>query len=407
MKGRVGRLATAAAVLVLIGAACDKSDPPQPPAQSRLDVAPGGRGDCSRANPCGDLDAAIARAGSGSEIVMAAGSYPRQSLTRRPMQKLDRNMVIRAAPDTVVTVASLRIATPHITLRDIRVEGDVVTDKDAEAHHLRLEKLKVRNGTVFFNNADHSAIVESEISEGVNRDGINVKDGSDDVLLEGNFVHDMRADRATNERGVHVDCLQVFNASRVTIRSNRFLNCSQRAVLVQTTADIDTKQISISNNVFGPCLDSCQNAETPFQATGEIDSRSQDRDFKAKARDYRIVNNVIEGYAFVEPVKGLVFRNNILRRFFHPNPRHLVCNTAQEGHNLVAERGACSALSPTDRLGWPLFVDLNGSAEPRISPSNTVDLGFADRSTAPARDYFGSVRCGPPDVGAHEQGCGV
>jgi hypothetical protein len=365
-----------------------------------LYVAPGAGGDCSSTRPCGSIDAAFAKVVAGDHIQLAAGTYPRQVIaSNRPNSaSFSQNVVVRPAPGARVVVKGIEVQVAHLTLRDLHVEGDrVTTVAYLSPHYFRVERLKLRNSSINLNNTDNSAVIGTEISGGMNRDGLTIKDGTDRATIEGTFIHDMAHD---GHSPVHVDCVQIFNATNIVLRKNRFTRCSQRAIIVQTETSnghVPARNISIYNNVFQPCNQApCQNVDTPFQATGHWDWAS----------NYRIVNNVIEGFAFVEASPGLVFKNNILRRFFHPETAKTICGKAYESHNLVAEFGRCTKLASTDRMGWPTFAQPRYTADPRLTPEYTTKFAFAEGSVAPPTDYYGHPRCGTTDVGADELGCG-
>jgi hypothetical protein len=359
-------------------------------------VKPGGTGDCTSTRPCGSIDAAFAKATAGDHIQLAAGTYPKQTIIHRNKPAgFTQNVVVRPASGARVVVKGVDLQVPRVTLRDFEIEGGRIwTAAWAYPYYTRVERMKLRNSSIYLNNADNGAVVGSEIWGGMNKDGINIKDGSNNVLVEGNHVHDMAHDGSS---GVHVDCLQIFNATNITVRKNRLARCSQSALLVQTRTgggEAPTKNIHVYNNVLQTCRDApCQNRDTALQAVGH----------SSYASNYRITNNVIEGWAFAEPVPSMVFRNNLLRRFFHRTKA--LCGTSYEAHNLVAELGICSRVSSTDRIGWPTFAQPRYTADPKVTPEHTTKLAFADTAVAPPTDYYGSPRCGTRDVGADELGC--
>lgn len=413
MRAPVHLLATAVPALVtlLIAAACSAGSPataesaprPATPGVERV-ASPDGDGDaCTAAAPC-SVEAAMAASGSGDAVLLEPGDYRDLLLaTTGADAGFDDNVVVTSA--TPGDPARLRGTTvirgSHVTLRGAEVRGTLRTDAEHPVAHLVLEDLDVVNGTVFLNGVRDAVLRDSTFRDGVNRDAINVKDGSSEVLLEGNVVDGYVWDPEAGGAEVHIDCVQAFGVHGLVLRGNQFRDCSQRALILQVAGTADTVDVTIENNYFGPCTsEPCQNVETPFQATGEVNAEAISSSNGSTGRDYRIVNNTIHGYAFVEPVPGLVFANNIIERFFNTEGR-LACGVEGERHNLVAELAQCADLGPGSRLGQPQFLGQSWE----LSPDNGVDLGFADASLAPDTDALGRRPCGARDVGALEVGC--
>jgi hypothetical protein len=410
----------ALALLALLGltAACGDDDgtpetapvteaPQQERRPALLVVDPAGTGeDCTAVDPCAEVSRAAELAQPGDTIALEPGEYPARVYVGPADEDAE---AIEGGFDVVTSGGEVRLAdvvvrAHDVVLQGITVTGAVRTLADDEVRGLELRDSVIDGGVVLFNGVRGGVVADNEFEDGLNSDALNIKDGSEDIEVVGNVFHDYRHDPEARNAEIHVDCIQVFGATDVRIVGNRFDNCSQRAIMIQVApgSPLATRDIVVENNVIGGCDpdELCQTANVPFQATGAIEG-------SAPGEGYRIVNNLIDGFAFIEPVPGLVFANNVLDRYFHTDSDVTVCDgdTDGVGNNLVGEQTGCPALPPDDRLGVMRFVTspFRSFDAPDVEDPDTY--GFADADVAPPGDILGREACGPRDVGPYEFGC--
>ncbi|WP_162940169.1 right-handed parallel beta-helix repeat-containing protein [Gryllotalpicola protaetiae] len=213
-------------------------------------VAPDGSGNaCTLTKPC-DLATAVARAAPGSTIRLAGGTYPTTRLAADGAPRLDgadRNATVEPEPGATPVFGALTTEAPHLTWTGITVTVQWYLNGGAVGNVV--DDVKVDGGGLFVRSSDIT-VKDSEFMNGSSIDGIQVG-LSNNVLIEGNSVHDYNQDKNDN---IHADCIQVFDSSNVTIRGNRLKNCYNTGLIISVGAGKGIHTLTVESNFIQGCI---------------------------------------------------------------------------------------------------------------------------------------------------------
>lgn len=259
-----------------------------------LFVAPGADGDCSRADPCGTLDAGLAAASPGKTVRLAGGDY-REQLLRSGSSHDGAPVRLVADPADPARIGRLLLEARNVEIVGVTVRGEVRVRK--QAADVTLTDLDVV-GIVDIE-ADRTVLQGSRVVAQPDRDAINVRSGPSGVRLIGNVVGP--GSRSPGSPA-HVDCLQVSAATDLLIEGNTMFRCPAQTILIKADRGPIT-DVVVRDNVLQGCL-----------------SRTQDCDgFKTlqirtaqEMRDIVVEGNTIDGAVVFDKMPGLVIERNLM-----------------------------------------------------------------------------------------------
>ncbi|GAA4183211.1 hypothetical protein GCM10022288_02240 [Gryllotalpicola kribbensis] len=271
----------------------------QPAGGAVSHAAPHGSGTaCTAARPC-DVPTAVARATPGSTIRLAGGTYPTTRLPAGSAPHLDdakRNATIEPEPGAAPVFGAITSEAPHLTWTGVTVK--VQWYLNAGATGTVLDAVRLDGGGLFVRSFDIT-VKDSEFTGGSSIDGIQVG-LSNNVLIEGNSVHDYNQDKNDN---IHADCVQVFDSSNVTIRGNRLKNCYNTGLIISVGAGKGIHHLTVESNFIQGCI-----VITPHCGGGSSAALQE-----KSATDLVVRNNTFaNGSVRLVQTPGLVFDRNIV-----------------------------------------------------------------------------------------------
>ncbi len=228
-------------------------------------------------------------------------------------------------------------------------------------------------------------------------EGIDVKDGSHDILIKGNYVHDM------NRLCLYVDAWDspTYN---VTLDGNRAHNCFRYGIALASERGGELYNVQVVNNIL------YQNVRTGIVIA------DWDSGYPHPIHDITIVNNTTYdngdaawggGIDVLEPtVQGITIRNNIVSQnsFFTILAENVPASALTVDHNLIdGFRNQTGELKGTDYVeAAPRFVDAAAANFHLLADSPAIDQGAS--TGAPDHDIDGAARPGNGlwDIGAYE-----
>jgi hypothetical protein len=380
----------------------------------------------SLATPWCSLSRAVAAAPSGATVLVRAGTYGELSATGGARSG---TVLFRAAPGEAVSVEGL----------DLESTG-----------FLRFEGFRLR-GQVSLSGVHDVGVVGNDISP----EGVMVR-GSRDVLVEGNFIHDVRRDGGCpsapsvgNGYAVWLNEMGDVRSVRVTIRGNRIAGVPNDAIQTGSTDDL----LIEGNDVSGVDAVSCGDHSDVLQIVEGrriVVRANRFRDsvhgFMVNGHgstfrgDLRFENNLIHGISGsfgmnLYNVDGLALVNNtvwdtalgVRLRDTSENPtvmRVSVRNNLLNKYSSECDSTGCVSYQdynliasgdrkgPHDITGNPTFVDAAAGNYDLAPGSRGLDAGAP--ADAPAHDRLGRPRWDDPaapnvggasyyDMGAHER----
>jgi hypothetical protein len=377
------RVATAAVAVVALGAVsgCGSSaadvDPGQP-----IYLSAGGDDSsaCSEADPCKSFSRAYRAASPGQSVLVAAGTYPEQTLTGGDEKLGTERVVFRPAEGANVRLESLEVDGPRVELRGFTV-GTVTTLADAEDVVLR--DLTIRGG-FFILSSRRVSVVGGSVGPGVDyHPMIASADRSTtpprDIVVDGVLFHDWTRTKPE----VHTECLQIGAGDGITVRNSRFRNCHVMDLHVTHFGDApETRNVTIENNFFSAAGDG------GFYA------------IQANAFENLLVRN----NSLAQPVKIFTGPGQ------GPNVNVRVIGNVGPNAAWGCERGVIyrynvwdgAKCHATDRDAPTGFVDA-AAGDFHLRPGSAA-IGRGDPAAHPARDIDGDPRPSgaAPDAGADE-----
>jgi hypothetical protein len=363
-------------------------------------VAIGGRGtSCTVSAPCGSIGQAFSKASAGDTILVGTGTYPSQLIQATAASaSFASNVVVKPVPGASPKLVGIVDYAPHLTIAGLSVDAsaagacaDCGVYFGRSASSSQLIGSTLTNATVTLN-ANNSAVIGTQIGPSVNHDGIDVADGASGVLITRNFIHDLLVGYP-NPQTVHVDCLQIYDSSNITVSQNRISNCTARALIFSPGQGWGVRNVTVTNNFIRGCV------TQPCQGAGYVvDARDNPTVWSLTNFSF-VSNTVVDGSTLIaDNNPGEVIRDNIIGYLGN-------CMTTED-HNLIAayNLGLCkqpSFINPTSRLA-PLPQFANQSADDLHLTQAYPDLRFASPVGQPAADFDGVSRCQPSYVGAFD-----
>lgn len=209
-------------------------------------VSPTGTGSsCSTSSPC-LLPTAVSAATGGETVVLAGGSYGDVTVRGGSATAL-RRLTITGAPGAVPVFGRLETYSPYITWRSVTATIEMYLYPAAVG--TTVDKVTLDGAGLFIRSRDIT-VSSSTFHGGRSIDGIQIGRASD-VLLVGNDIHDYTQDGTS---GYHADCIQMFDSSRITIRSNKLRNCYNSAVIFSPGAGTGVSNVLLEANFIQGCL---------------------------------------------------------------------------------------------------------------------------------------------------------
>jgi len=207
------------------------------------------------ATACATLTAAYGLASAGDTIDVKAGQYPGGDL---PARSLGSSVVtIAAAPgESVMVTGTLSIHASYVTVSRLDLAqaysiyqgASFVTMENDTAPHAFIDgtNVTVSGGEIGPNDACTTGL----------EDGIQIWPHSRHTLIEGVTIHDQsdEGDQCADspqQRGVHMDCIQLYAANDVTIANDTFYNCAEDSVEANP-GPFDN--VTIENTMNGPVV---------------------------------------------------------------------------------------------------------------------------------------------------------
>ncbi len=330
------------------------------PSQGKLSAAgalaagPKGSGSaCSTQSPC-SLETALGKAREGSVITLADGEYGSMDLTGGSnLKNLASNVLVGPAKGATPTFDRLTIEVPSVTWRGITVTGVMFVNKPAV--DTRLENIHV-SGTGLFLRSQHVTVTDSLFEGGSSVDGIQVG-GASDVLIQNNEVRDYDQNK---NNGLHADCVQIFDSTKVTLRANKLSNCYNAGIILSSGKGTGMKDILIESNFVQSCIVKTSDCEGGSAA----DLRY------AKTTNLVVRNNSFSGGSVrVDPLPGLVFDRNIVA---------YLADCASPMTNSIVEKWNAKSCTKPDAVGSAG----NRTGDVEYVDEQAGDLHLADPASA-------------------------
>src|SRR5262249_41097226 len=192
--------------------------------RATLWVAPNGSdgAGCTHATPCRSFDAAFAAAPPGARVVVAAGSYPPQTVNATG--RSGAPVVFAPAPGAKVTIADeLNVYASHVEFDDMTVSDWYVRDR---ASDLTFRRMKVQ--VFFIRSASNVRVIGGSVGGIDSGDAATIgstyrsRVPSRNIVLDGVSFHDITR---KNLPGGHVQCLFVQSVDGLVIRNSTFRHC--------------------------------------------------------------------------------------------------------------------------------------------------------------------------------------
>jgi hypothetical protein len=385
---------------LLVAAACSALLPalsPAGPARSTGPAAPQQTFDVATE---AQFNAALALAQPGDTIRLADGNWPALEVTNR---SFSGTVTITGFPSRGATLGGTFtvVGSRNITLTRVTVDGGGVFF-DADTTDVAVTDSELTNCAGMCVQMGRKDIPgpDDQFTTRVTISGNAFHDSSDHFV--GQVGNDIRIERNTFDRVKRAGCgakncpelVRIRGGGPWTLVRNRFGEAEQKGPQVRVWPGFRPAihDVMIASNIF-------DSLTVPGQAGVDIEGSAIGRD-EARPLRVSVVNNTIfvdtnsVGLAdsWEREVPGRpppIVANNIFR---NSGAKH--CNRGRFFSNLAQRmRGSCSGIVPGDAK-----LD----AEFRPTSDSLLVIDKADPAYAPATDYFGLPRIGPPDRGAIE-----
>jgi chitodextrinase len=213
---------------------------------------------CTQSAPCKSFDRAYHVAGPGDVVIVAAGTYPGQTLTadgsKAPTASI-ANVVFQPASGASVSVSGeLRVEGSHVEFHDMSF-GDWYAGinsniaQSSQTAHLGFYNVTAKS---FYDHASYVDIIGGSYGP-LTDDATQVSDcyqcnySPQHITVDGVYFHDFV--RKTD--GIHMECLHVYAASYLTVRNSRFYNCAIMDLFINNySGSPDIHDIVVENNFF-------------------------------------------------------------------------------------------------------------------------------------------------------------
>jgi hypothetical protein len=355
-----------------------------------LYVSPSGgdRNDCSRARPCASFDAAYRLAPAGAVVEVAGGTYPTQLVNAVAGKSGGANIVFRPATRAKVIINDeLDIFASNIEFADMSMQVWYVKPG---ARNVTLRRLNT--GLLFITSATDIRVLGGDVGPWQNTSSqIKACSGCPNapsgILIDGVTFHDY----TRTDAKAHDECLEVFPATGLTLRRNRFRNCAIMDLLISGYAGIQPRDILIENNYFDRPGAQASALSSGFYSV-YIDSRAG-----SSLQNILIRNNSALATMYVATAGVSVNNVSFIANIGPRSPRH-----CYEGVTFAYNVWDGARCGTTDRLAPPGFVN-PATLDLRLLP-HAAAINHGDPTSYPRVDIFGTRRPqgGLPDAGAYE-----
>jgi poly(3-hydroxybutyrate) depolymerase len=217
---------------------------------------------CSQIARCLTIDRAYkALAPGGGSILLASGSYGRQSVSRIAAKANDTvRTQVMPEPGATVTVAGLALSADHIAVSNLTTSGYNVYGVDVQLLNVK------STAAIYITGATDVSVVGGEVSAPtpVTSDSmISSRYGvaATNVVIDHVWFHDFIDVDPGNLH--HIECLQVGSGENLTIRNSRFgPNCDTHDLFIRSWGNNVNNSphplnLHIENNLFEPCDKGC------------------------------------------------------------------------------------------------------------------------------------------------------
>jgi hypothetical protein len=243
----------AAVVGALLLLACGASKHTQPPAPGRSRTlyvsmhGQDGAGCGSVQAPCGSFEAAYRAAAPGDVVLVAAGSYPEQTINGDPTKTAAAHVLFKPAPGAAVRVTGpTYIYASHLTLEDVRVGEMTIGNYDQTPGRPNATGVTLRDVVGRDFEIDSATDVQmigggwgpdSACGGPYGGDNNSIRDVTGvvprDILIEGVRIHDVQS---YNLVQCHIEGLAIFAGRHITVSDSRFWGNSVYDVFVQANS---------------------------------------------------------------------------------------------------------------------------------------------------------------------------
>jgi hypothetical protein len=346
---------------------------------SGSDAAP-----CTEAAPCASLDRAYRRARPGHVVVMAAGTYPAQTIEPKPLKRAGPNVVIRPAPGARVVIdGALVVRASRLELRGLTA----TRWESVSADHQIFRDMDV--GVLYIKGSTHVSVIGGDVGPYENDDSqIKSHEGRvpANLLFDGVYFHDAIKENPK----AHTECLQFGSGIGVVIRRSRFERCANHDIFIRSWGTANgtahpLRDFTIENNFFGKTTSGYYSLRLAAQEGWPCErflirnnSALQNMYSDCEARDVRFLANI------------------------QPSQSRRNCERSDGGvwdWNVYGDGQRCGAHDIVRRTRFrnPDDLDLHLT-------ENAAAVGRGARGSVPAEDIDGQARpLGEPDAGADER----
>lgn len=360
------------------------------PASANVFLSPTGSdgAKCIQAAPCHSLQRGYRVARPGDIVELAGGDYGEQGLSPDARKAGGKVVTFTRGSSGRPSFESLEIdgGVTGVVLAGLHFADGLDVGKGGEGPPARNITLRNTTGARFkIMNAQAVSVLGGSYGPSVdNPSQIKVYNPDDkamprDIRIEGVRFHDYT--RTADD--VHTECLQVYAGERISLRRNRFTNCSGTGSLGLTTlSSTRLKDIVVENNWF--------------DETGDA--------FYAVQADVSVENLI---FRYNSSLKGLIFTectktpcgSALVVGNYMPWNHSLCVSTTRYAHNVLLGGKCDKTDTQVSRLD---FVDAKGFNLHLKPAANAICRG--DWKNFPLRDLDGQLRqqAFRPDAGADQ-----
>jgi hypothetical protein len=347
---------------------------------------------CTEAAPCATMDRAYHVASPGQTVLLAAGSYPTQSIRPDATKTDPTPVVFTPMPGAQAQVVRLDVTASHVEFSNLQADWAVATPANGVTF-----RNVMADGAIYITGASNVSVLGGEIFSPV-----PVSSDSQiasirgqvptNILFDGVAFHDF-VDVGPGQFH-HIECLQVGAAVNLTVRDSKFWNCGTHDIFIRSWGMVNNSPSPLSNvliendwfarTVAGfyamQVLDDLWTGSPPTSVTIRNNSALQ-----------TIIVRVSHGSAVVH--------GNLL-----PSMSKFFCNSYGQNqwydYNVYSSGVPCG---PHDVVGDPKYVDAaNFDLDLQ---AGSAALGSGDPASHPEFDIVGKLRpmMLSPDAGASQQ----
>lgn len=330
---------------------------------------------------CKSFGYAYRQAAPGDTVVVAGGSYPRQSISAVSGRESAAAVSFAPAAGAKITLAGLSIGADGVSVRNMTVGFIDVSKSGPRINNITLSSLDATG--MWIQTANNLKVTGGDF--GPFKDGPMVQFGanpsSTNITFDGVVFHDA----TTTNSQVHMECIWAGGVQSFTVRNSLFYNCAYFNIFLTTLNGANPKNVLLENNIF----------EKTKQWNG------QDAIYSVNVANW------------VTKVEGFTFRNNVLQQPVAIQPTSI---TSMKLAGNVGPASSCAAgvlyvknvwtdkrCNSTDKVASGAMGQFVNPALHNWRPkAGAAVIDSADPASAPATDKDGKARGSKPDAGAYE-----